>query len=49
MWCEKVLTQMVKSTLIVWEDLGLSLMYANYGLFYLLLIFNNNMHDHVEW
>jgi len=28
--------------------MGLSPMYANYMLFDLLLIFNNNMHDHVE-
>jgi len=48
MWCGKVLVQMVESTLIVWEDMGLSPMYANYMLFDLLLIFNNNMHDHVE-
>jgi len=48
MWCGKVLAQMVESTLIVWEGLGSSPMYANYVLFYLLLIFNNNMHDHVE-
>jgi len=26
----KVLAQVVESTLIVWEDLGSSLMYANY-------------------
>jgi len=24
-------------------------MYVNYVLFDLLLIFNNNMHDHFEW
>ena len=29
---------MIKSTLVVWEDLGSSLMYANYVLFDLLLI-----------
>jgi len=28
LWREKVLAQMVESTLIVWEDLGLSPMYA---------------------
>ena len=30
MWHGKVLAQMVESTLIVWEDLGSSSMYANY-------------------
>ena len=32
-WRGKVLAQMVESTLIVWEDLGLSLVYAIYVLF----------------
>jgi len=38
MWCGKVLAQVVESTLIVWEDLDSSPMYANYVLFDLLLI-----------
>jgi len=32
--CEKVLAQVVESTLIVWEDLGSSLMYTNYVLLF---------------
>jgi len=35
MWYVKVLAQMVESTLVVWEDLGLNPKYANYvWLFY---------------
>jgi len=34
MWREKVLAQVVESTLIVWEDLGSSPMYANYMLLF---------------
>ena len=45
MWCGKVLAQMVDSTLIVWEDLGSSSMYANYVLlfYYWFLIICMNM------
>jgi len=43
----KVLAQMVESTLIVWEDLGLSLMYTI--VYYLIIIVFNNMIEHVEW
>jgi len=39
MWCGKVLAQMVDSTLIMWEDLGLSPMYANYVLFDIIINF----------
>jgi len=38
---------MVESTLIVWEDLGLSLMYTI--VYYLIIIVFNNMIEHVEW
>jgi len=41
MWRGKVLTQVVESTLIVWENLGLSPMHVIYVLIVLLLIFNN--------
>jgi len=37
MWRGKVLVHVVKSTFIVWENLGLSHMYANY-----VLLFNIN-------
>ena len=44
-WRGKVLAQMVESTLIVWEDLGLSLVYAIYVLFNYYCF--NNMLEHV--
>jgi len=48
-WREKVLAHVVESTLIVWEDLGLSPMYANFVLLffiifkYMLVMLWNNM------
>jgi len=39
---------MVKSTLIVWEDLGLSPIYASYVLFDFIINFNI-IHGHVGW
>jgi len=44
MWREKVLAQMVESTWFVWEDLGLSPMYANYVL--LFIIDFNDMYEY---
>ena len=43
-WCGKVLAQVVESTLIVWEDLGSSPMYANVVLlFVIILIYVNHV------
>jgi len=46
MWRRKVLAPVVESTLIVWEDLGLSPMYANYVWLFLLVIFKD-MYEYV--
>ena len=40
LWRGKVLAQVVESTLIVWEDLGLSPMYATWMLFKLCIFFS---------
>ena len=45
----KVLTQMVESTLVVWKDLGSSLMYAIMLLFGLLLFCFGNVIVNGEW
>jgi len=49
MWCAKVLAQVVESTLIMWEDLGSSPMYANYVLYGLLLFCFGNVIVNGEW
>jgi len=49
MWYGKVLAQVVKSNLIVWKDLGSSLMYANYLLYGLLLFCFGNVIVNSEW
>jgi len=49
MWRGKVLVQVVESTLIVWEDLGSSPMYANYVLYGLLLFYIGNVIVNGEW
>ena len=46
MWHEKVLAHVVESTLIVWEDLGSSPIYANFVWLFLLLIFKD-MYEYV--
>jgi len=47
MWCEKVLAQVVECTLIEWEDLGLSPMYAN--CVYLIYYYFDNIFVTSEW